>query len=54
MPEAIADSIKNAIGFETRVTVLGHYQRGGAPSVFDRLLGKPLRQKECRASNWTM
>lgn len=37
--QAIADSIKDAIGFETRVTVLGHYQRGGAPSVFDRLLG---------------
>ncbi|HLO26356.1 MAG TPA: 6-phosphofructokinase [Geobacteraceae bacterium] len=37
--EEVADSIKDAIGFETRVTVLGHYQRGGAPSVFDRLLG---------------
>jgi 6-phosphofructokinase 1 len=35
----IADSIKDAIGFETRVTVLGHYQRGGAPSFFDRLIG---------------
>jgi len=34
----VADSIKDAIGFETRVTVLGHYQRGGAPTVFDRLL----------------
>ncbi len=34
----IADAIKDAIGFETRVTVLGHYQRGGAPTVFDRLL----------------
>ncbi|HEY6838894.1 MAG TPA: 6-phosphofructokinase [Geobacteraceae bacterium] len=34
----IAESIKDAIGFETRVTVLGHYQRGGAPTVFDRLL----------------
>jgi len=34
----ISDSIKDAIGFETRVTVLGHYQRGGAPTVFDRLL----------------
>jgi len=34
----IADTIKDAIGFETRVTVLGHYQRGGAPTVFDRLL----------------
>ncbi len=38
----IADSIKDAIGFETRVTVLGHYQRGGAPTVFDRLLASRL------------
>jgi 6-phosphofructokinase 1 len=37
--QQIADSIKDAIGFEIRVTVLGHYQRGGAPTVFDRLLG---------------
>jgi len=35
----LAASIKDAIGFEVRVTVLGHYQRGGAPTVFDRLLG---------------
>lgn len=38
----IANTIKDVIGFETRVTVLGHYQRGGAPSVFDRLLGSRL------------
>lgn len=37
--QEIANSIKDCAGFETRVTVLGHYQRGGAPSVFDRLLG---------------
>jgi 6-phosphofructokinase 1 len=37
--QEIANSIKDAIGFEIRVTVLGHYQRGGAPTVFDRLLG---------------
>ena len=24
---------------DTRVTVLGHVQRGGAPSAFDRVLG---------------
>jgi len=36
--DEIAATIKDAIGFETRVTVLGHYQRGGAPTVFDRLL----------------
>jgi 6-phosphofructokinase 1 len=37
--QEISDSIKDCAGFETRVTVLGHYQRGGAPTVFDRLLG---------------
>ncbi len=41
----IADGIKNAVGFETRVTVLGHYQRGGAPTVFDRLLGSRFGMK---------
>jgi 6-phosphofructokinase 1 len=43
--QEIADGIKNAVGFETRVTVLGHYQRGGAPSVFDRLLGSRFGMK---------
>jgi 6-phosphofructokinase 1 len=41
----IADGIKDAIGFETRVTVLGHYQRGGAPTVFDRLLASRFGKK---------
>jgi len=35
----IADQIKDCIGFETRIMVLGHYQRGGSPTAFDRLLG---------------
>ena len=26
------------LGFDTRVTVLGHVQRGGTPSAFDRIL----------------
>ncbi|MDT8440319.1 MAG: 6-phosphofructokinase [Desulfuromonadales bacterium] len=34
----IAEQIKDRIGFETRIMVLGHYQRGGSPSTFDRLL----------------
>ncbi len=42
--EDIASQIKNRIGFETRVIVLGHYQRGGSPSVFDRLLGARFGQ----------
>ena len=30
------------IGFDVRVTVLGHIQRGGTPTAFDRLLGARL------------
>jgi 6-phosphofructokinase 1 len=30
---------RNRLGFELRVTILGHVQRGGAPGAFDRLLG---------------
>ncbi len=30
------------LGFEVRVTVLGHIQRGGAPSAFDRILATRL------------
>jgi len=37
--QSIAEQIKDRIGFETRVMVLGHYQRGGSPTAFDRLLG---------------
>lgn len=40
----IADQIKDKIGFETRVIVLGHYQRGGSPTVFDRLLAARFGQ----------
>lgn len=34
----LADSISAQTGAETRVTVLGHVQRGGIPSPLDRLL----------------
>jgi 6-phosphofructokinase 1 len=30
--------LEQQTGFETRVTILGHLQRGGAPTVLDRLL----------------
>lgn len=30
---------REKLGYELRVTVLGHVQRGGAPGAFDRLLG---------------
>eukprot|EP00057_Strongylocentrotus_purpuratus_P015949 XP_011670423.1 PREDICTED: ATP-dependent 6-phosphofructokinase, muscle type isoform X3 [Strongylocentrotus purpuratus] len=35
----IKDLIIKRLGFDTRVTVLGHVQRGGNPSAFDRILG---------------
>lgn len=34
----IAEEIENMTGFETRVTILGHVQRGGSPTPFDRVL----------------
>ncbi len=37
--ESLADIIEKKTGFETRVTVLGHIQRGGSPTAFDRVLG---------------
>ncbi len=30
------------LGYELRVTIIGHVQRGGAPTVFDRLLASRL------------
>lgn len=35
---AVADELERRTGFETRVTVLGHVQRGGTPSAYDRVL----------------
>lgn len=33
---------EHEIGFETRVTILGHVPRGGSPSAFDRMLATRL------------
>ncbi|MDD4981810.1 MAG: ATP-dependent 6-phosphofructokinase [Candidatus Omnitrophica bacterium] len=40
--EALAGEIEKRTGFETRVSVLGHIQRGGAPTAFDRVLATRL------------
>lgn len=40
--ERLGREIERQTGFETRVTVLGHLQRGGSPSVFDRVLATRL------------
>jgi 6-phosphofructokinase 1 len=36
--QLLAEEIEKRTGFETRVTVLGHIQRGGTPTAFDRVL----------------
>jgi len=38
--EALADLIEKKTGFETRSVNLGHTQRGGVPTAYDRLLGQ--------------
>ncbi|MDD5072966.1 MAG: ATP-dependent 6-phosphofructokinase [Candidatus Omnitrophica bacterium] len=37
--QRLGELIEKKTGFETRVTVLGHIQRGGSPTAFDRVLG---------------
>lgn len=34
----LAEEIERRTGFESRVTILGHVQRGGTPTAFDRIL----------------
>jgi len=34
----VAAQLQELTGFETRVTILGHIQRGGTPTAFDRVL----------------
>lgn len=35
----LASEIEKRTGFETRFVILGHIQRGGSPTAFDRMLG---------------
>ncbi len=49
----VADFLKgHNVGFEVRITILGHIQRGGSPSAFDRLLATRMGVKavECLES----
>ena len=41
----IGEEIQKRTGFETRVTVLGHVQRGGSPTATDRVLASRLAAK---------
>ncbi|XP_077364550.1 ATP-dependent 6-phosphofructokinase, platelet type isoform X3 [Festucalex cinctus] len=40
--ECIKDLVVKCLGFDTRVTILGHVQRGGTPSAFDRILASRM------------
>ena len=37
--ELLANLIEQKTGYETRVSVLGHIQRGGTPTAYDRIIG---------------
>ncbi|TEA40056.1 hypothetical protein DBR06_SOUSAS2910122, partial [Sousa chinensis] len=40
--ESFVPLVVQRLGFDTRVTVLGHVQRGGTPSAFDRILSSKM------------
>lgn len=48
---ALQDFLKqqSSVGFEIRVTILGHIQRGGSPTAFDRLLATRMGVKAVQA-----
>jgi 6-phosphofructokinase 1 len=41
----LAQSLRSKTSFDVRVTVLGHVQRGGPPTAFDRILASQLGQQ---------
>ncbi len=43
--QEIGEQIKNGTGLDTRVTILGHIQRGGSPTAFDRNLASKMGSK---------
>uniref|UniRef100_A0A8D0CB64 ATP-dependent 6-phosphofructokinase n=1 Tax=Salvator merianae TaxID=96440 RepID=A0A8D0CB64_SALMN len=40
--EQVKDLVVSRLGYDTRVTILGHVQRGGTPSAFDRILASRM------------
>ncbi len=45
----LAEEIERRTGFESRVTILGHVQRGGTPTAFDRVLATRFGVEAVRA-----
>jgi 6-phosphofructokinase 1 len=53
-PDYVKDILRNKLQLDTRVTTLGHTQRGGRPCAFDRILVRSiLTYKEDLGSNKT-
>ncbi len=44
----VKDVLEHRLGSDTRITILGHVQRGGAPSAFDRFLSTVLGARAVR------
>uniref|UniRef100_A0A8C7HRS5 ATP-dependent 6-phosphofructokinase n=2 Tax=Oncorhynchus TaxID=8016 RepID=A0A8C7HRS5_ONCKI len=42
MCQKLSALVVRCLGFDTRVTILGHVQRGGTPSAFDRILASRM------------
>ncbi|XP_037691592.1 ATP-dependent 6-phosphofructokinase, platelet type isoform X1 [Choloepus didactylus] len=40
--EEVKELVVKQLGYDTRVTILGHVQRGGTPSAFDRILASRM------------
>ena len=41
----VGDEIRKRTGLETRITILGHIQRGGTPTAMDRMLASRMGAK---------
>jgi len=46
----IGAELERRTGFETRVTILGHLQRGGTPTAFDRILATRMGIRAAEAA----
>eukprot|EP00064_Thunnus_orientalis_P005296 superscaffoldBa00000510_g5310 len=44
MCQKLSALVVKCLGFDTRVTILGHVQRGGTPSAFDRILTQEVQK----------
>lgn len=51
MGQIIADEIKKRLGYDVRTTVLGHIQRGGTPTAYDRVLATRYGVHAARAAH---